>query len=345
MSTEPSLDDTKNIVYSSGTENYSPKESEVHISNSCFAREIVYEGCGGAINYLSGGSMFIEFTSFISCICNQLGGAVFQQNGECVLNKCCGISCFCTLDNYYGQFYYSQLTDDIMKKNQINDTSVALSFDQSRKEASQGYTLYMWFGDVRVNTVNVSNNNCKVNSAIVFYPSTNNEKVSASISYSTITRNNSTNSRVISFTTDNALYEIVSSNIIQNTTPSETEGMIKVRGNTKISGCCIYENDSPYLLQGVISAGGFITLLNCTITESDTKKIIGAVTVDLYSPVHCSFINKIIGTQTEKCAQAEVDEKIIHSKFGKCKEKVCNTFLSFHIQRCFSYLSFMFLFY
>ena len=261
-----------------------------------------------AINYQahSSGKMLVELSIFINCTSNDLGGCIYQSDGNFVLNKCCGIRCYTkgTINGHRsGQFAYTTLSSD--NKNNLLDSSISLSYEDS---ASYQAALYLLNGNIIVKTMNFSKNKCEYNTAIACYPSSG----TCSISFSSINGNEGTKSggdRIIGFSTKNTQFDLISSNVINNIQQNTTNtGMIYSLGYTNIQNCCILDNDTPYLFH-LWNSNSRITITNCTIKEEDLSKVIGGSiqTNGVSWKPNYSFINKIKCTENGEYCQASYD--------------------------------------
>ena len=272
-----------NIEYPRTTQ-YTSEANELYIS------ECLFKGCsgdyGGAIYYTTMekcGEMLVEKSTFNQCTCTYYGGAIYKENGECVVKQCCGLQCYSTNNN--GQFIYTSL-NNANQKNRVLDSSVSHSMKDS-DHPSWSSTLDLRLGTIQINTVNLSNNICNYYSAVYALPSTSD--TACSITYSSINSNEARTYQIIWFNR-NTNYEITQSNIINNIDQGSF-GLIQCDGPTNITDCCIMKNVAKYIIAGY---NGYTYLKNCSIDFPLNGNITGSVSIS--ETAETSFIIPIVCT-------------------------------------------------
>ena len=155
-------------------------------------------------------------------------------------------------------------------------------------------------GTIQINAVNLSNNICHGQSAIIANPSSS-SNVSCLITYSSINSNEARYYTIISFKF-NRNHEIFQSNIINNKASTAYDnGLIDASGPTNIKDCCIMNNQAKYIFRGKQQ----IILTNCSIDFAFEKNITGSVFIE--KEAKTSFIIPIICTQKEYYCNASYD--------------------------------------
>ena len=275
----------------------------VWVYNCIFELLEEYSNSGGALYYNFPGQMLIEKSTFVSCICSNHGGAIYQKNGECIIKQCCGFKCYSTNINLAGQFIFSELSNQISdsdKKNRVLDSSVSHSM-KNINNPSNAEALDLVSGTIQINTVNLSNNICYYNSALYAYPSSSTSNTACLMTYSTINSNEANQYTIIWFNT-NANYEISQSNIINNKVQTNSNnGLIESYGPTNIKDCCIMNNKAQYILKSFQT----ITLTRCSIDFTLNGNILGNVSILIEAKT--SFIIPIICTEKEHYCNASYD--------------------------------------
>ena len=94
-----------------------------------------------------------------------------MQNGECILIKLCGINCMSTSSGLdWGQFFYAYLSDD--KRNDVFDSCMA----SCGSENSHADTLRLQYGIISVSRVNLTDNRCDFQAALLCYVQSTNSR-------------------------------------------------------------------------------------------------------------------------------------------------------------------------
>ena len=109
------------------------------------------------------GKALIEFTTFKNCTSPYYrpgGGCICLVNYDFVMNKCCGVRCNYVDADLPGQFAYIESCSI----NKVLDSSISLSYEESTGSEA---TLYLEQGNIVVNTVNISYNQCSENTAFL----------------------------------------------------------------------------------------------------------------------------------------------------------------------------------
>jgi hypothetical protein len=278
-------------------ETQTPSATNVYVSN-CLFRTITSGSNGGALSCRSSIScLLIESSSFFSCKASNNGGAIYFVNtnsGECVLHELCGYDCGSTsTGNSNGLFCYINVKDTASTKNYINYSSISHCGNDNSKPQ---HPLWYNYGKNCCPSINISMNKCYGRSAIFCYPYYDSNSVTCSLTYSTITDNNSTYTICILFNRGSAKYEIKSCNILRNTQDRlNYEGIIFTAGNLFIADSCILENRANYILYAG-SSYYTITLSNCTVDSISSN-----VNINIQSTVTKSFILALNHISTRNC--------------------------------------------
>ena len=249
---------------------------------------------GGAISMsLEGAKMLVELCTFLKCSVSKEylnGGAIYQDVGTCVINKCCGIYCS-TEKRGNGQFLYASLLKST--GNKLLDSSISLSYDPEKIDETNYYSVDLNDGTMTAKFNNISNNICysyyiimlSHGSTILFTSIKNNTAYRGGIFY--ITGYSSSESR------------IENCNIINKTGLFRA---VTADDRTYISNCCILQNDVESYF------GNHITIYNCTIEEESIAKINGNdITTEGWEPVQSSFIIPIKCTEKMNICRASYD--------------------------------------
>jgi len=259
---------------------------------------IISSSSGGALYCSTSVScLLVESTFFFSCKTSSSGGAIYFSNtgsGQCVFNKLCVNDC-CTTGSYNGQFSYIDVKNDATGKCCANYSS----FLRCVNEISNSYyTLAHWYGKHCYSSINLSNNRCYRRSGIYFYPFTDTNSVTCSLSYSTFADNIATDYNCICLATGGAKYEMKNCNILRNTQGAlGSQGTIYTSGNLMIQDSCILENKANYIFyQG---SSYTITLSNCTVDKTSSN---GYLTIQ--NTVTKSFILALNHMSTRNCHSA-----------------------------------------
>ena len=164
-------------------------------------------------------------------------GAIRVTSGNCVFHNLCGYSCEATSRNCA----FSAVNSDSNSINYAVDCSISNCVALS-SSSSYGYgTMYHYYGNIFIKSVNLSHNNCNYYSAIDCRPnkamSEGSETFGTIISYSSF--KNNTAEKYITIYLYNSAYnhKINNSNIIenkQNNPTSSYNGLIYTYGETTI---------------------------------------------------------------------------------------------------------------
>jgi predicted outer membrane repeat protein len=274
-------------IYSSQlfTSRLNPSNISVYVSN-CLFRDITSSSSGGALYCTSITYLLVESTSFFSCkTSNGNGGAIYfyYSSGQCVLHGVCGYDC-CTTDSSDHQFAYILVNSAASSKNNVNYSSIVCCVNVNAR-----FTLYLYYGKIRYQSVNSSMNKCRGRTGICCWPSGN-----CSFSYSSFVDNNATVDVCITCYGTNH-FEIKSCNILRNTQNSlNSLGTFYTEGPLTIQDSCILENKATYIFH---QANAYtITLSNCTVdSTSNNKNLI------IQSTITKSFILALNHISTQNC--------------------------------------------
>jgi hypothetical protein len=237
--------------------------TNIYVLN-CLFRSITSSNAGGALSLSSVTDLLIESTSFFSCKTSSYGGAVSLHNGQFVLDGVCGYDC-CSSNtgSSYGQFTYIGVNNIASSKNYVNYSSMVRCVTEN---SNTYYTLCIFYGKNYCFSFNSSMNKCGYGINYL-NPTTDSNNIAGSFSYCSITDNIATSNACIQLYRGNSKYEIKSCNILRNTQPSSSYGVISSWGNSIIQDCCILENTATYIFY-VYSSSYTITLSNCTVDKT-----------------------------------------------------------------------------
>jgi hypothetical protein len=269
-----------------------PSGTNVYVLNCLFNKCVITSGDGGALYCTSATYLLIESSSFFSCKTNSgRGGAIYFSGSNClqsVLYEVCGNDCFST-DT--GTFAHLVIKNTASNKNCVNYSSIARCVSDS----SGSYPLWLQCGIIHCPSVNMSLNNCKQVSGIVFNPFVDASSVTSSSSYSTFADNSYTQNSVIWCNSGSAKYELKSCNILRNIEISGSYGTIFARGNLMVEDSCILKNVANYIFYQE-SSSHTITISNCTV---DSNKKSGNVVTQKAATK--SFIHGLNHMSTRNC--------------------------------------------
>ena len=234
--------------------------------------------------------MLIEECSFNSCSSSDYGGVVFFfQNGQCVFSSVCGIR---SKSGRWGQFSSVYVSSDFQHKNQIIDSSFALT-QQTSSDSND--ILYHINGNVSCKGVNISKNKVYQYSGILI------ETPSKSLfSFTSFRNNTALNSNCIFFNKGSST-EIFYSNIIENNHPAKNHGIIETTETSlTMIHCSIFDN---CLTEGLVfyAVNGPIICSECSISENQSKSTLGPVEINLTSKF---FINEYSFLELDECKRA-----------------------------------------
>ena len=245
----------------------------------------------------SSAKMLVELCTFLKCSSLYNGGAIYQDAGTCVINKCCGIHCSTKMD-YNGQFLYTSLYT--YTENKLLDSSISLSYDPEKSDKTFSVPVELEDGIITAKFNNISNNIC--NSYSSMYIRLSYDKTST-ILFTSIKNNTAYKGSIFGITKISSSKpkesRIENCNIINNTGESYA---VYVAENTYVSNCCILQNDVKYYF------ACHIILYNCTIEEESITKTIGSrITTEGWEPVQFSFIIPIKCTKKMDICRASYD--------------------------------------
>ena len=162
--------------------------ADVYVAH-CLFKQCTHNSHGGGIFFEASNFMFVESSTFIDCTSSGGGvdgGGIAKYDGQCVVAKCCSIRCLTT---ECGQFICNWLRDaSFTHKDEVHECSVI----DSNKTPAEISSVFLWYGAIVVNSVNVSNNKCQEQSAILSMPNANGNLVTGTIKYSHIEGNEAT---------------------------------------------------------------------------------------------------------------------------------------------------------
>jgi hypothetical protein len=324
----PGTNPTTTLVLKEYTSTQTPSDTYVYVSNCLF------NGCssssnGGALYCSSVTYLLVESSSFFSCNTSSDNGAIYFQNtnsGECVLHKVCGNDCCSTTNSYY-QFSDICVKNSASSKNYINSSSIVRCVNEY---SSAWCNLYLRYGKVCCQSVNMSMNKCAYQSTISYYHSTDSNSI-CSLSYSSFTDNSATGYTCIYLENGAMKYQMKCCNILRNTHSSSSNGIIRFRGNVMIEDSCILENNANYIFY-TYSSSYTVTLSKCTVDK--TTIVTGSLTIQ--STAIKSFILALNHMSTQNC-NAEYDSAgtltpIIQHPSSKKNRIICYTFNNFLYQ-------------
>jgi hypothetical protein len=283
---------------------------------------------GGALYCSSVTYLLVESTSFFSCKTSGRGGAIdfsISNNGQCILYKVCGYDC-CSTTGTYSQFAYIGVRHLITHKNYANFSSIVCCVNEI---STSRYTLYLDYGDICCQSVNISNNKCYQRTAIICFPFRDSNTITCSFSCCTFADNIAIEYSCIYFHQSGANYKIKSCNIIRNIQGSlSSEGTFYTNGFLRIEDSCILENTATYIFS-VESTSYTITISNCTVDKTSNN---GYLTIQ--NTVTKSFIHALNHMSTRNC----------HSEYDSAGTLAPNiqTPSSTKQMRCYTYIKYIY---
>jgi hypothetical protein len=289
------------------TERQNPTDQNVYV-HDCVFQSCSSSSYGGALS--CGSSVYkllVGQTSFVSCrTSSDRGGAIYSgstTNGECILNKICGLNCSSTLSNSFsgGQCAYIQIKNDASCKNHVSDSS----FTQSSIESTYAHhVLDLFYGNILCPSVSITNNKCTRYVAFWCAPIVGTGSPiseTCCISYNSIVNNTASGGHSCLFlTTAGSSQRIDTCNIINNKQTSSEYGTILTDANLLIKDSCILGNNEKYKVFYAISSYK-ITISNCTIDNNifTNGRYYGSVTV--IKTITNTFINALSHISTHLC--------------------------------------------
>jgi hypothetical protein len=270
--------------------------SSAYVSNSLF-RSISSSSDGGALYSTNSVTyLFIESTSFFSCkTSGSNGGAIYfyDSSGRCALHEVCGYDCNSTsTGTSYGHFLYTQVYNSASSNNYISYSSIVGCVST---HTSSYYILRHYYGNLFCPSVNISMNECQYHS-IYYYPLSDSNSITCSLSYSSITDNHANGHTCLYLWSSYANFRIKSCNILRNTqgSPSST-GTFYTCGSLVITDSCILGNNASNIVYTYYSNYP-TTILNCTIDKTTNN---GYLTIK--NTVTKSFIHALNHISTQYC--------------------------------------------
>jgi hypothetical protein len=247
-----------------------PSGLSVYVSN-CLFYQFTSGSNGGALYCASATSFLIELSSFISCkTSSQYGGAIYFDNSgaQSVLYGVCGNDCCSTYTSGpYEQFAHTRVKNDASSKNNINYSSIVRCVSES---TGSSHIIRLFNGKICCPSVNISMNKLQYYSGITCYAFVDTSFATCLISYSSISDNNAFDHLTFYFNT-NAKYEMKCCNILRNTHPHRSYGIVSTWGPLMIEDSCILENNASYIFY-VGSSSYSITLSNCTVDKTTNNQ-------------------------------------------------------------------------
>jgi hypothetical protein len=273
-----------------------PSATSVYVSN-CLFKSITSGSNGGALSCSSATKMLVESSSFFSCSTSgQYGGAIYfsdTNNGQCVLYEICGYNCYSSnTAGSYGQFARIDVYNIDSSKNYANYSSISHCINEI---TSSLRTLYLCYGKIICESVNMSMNKCAFHTGVLSEPFLDSYYVTSLYSYSSFVDNFATNSICVAFYRLGGYFEIKSCNIVRNTQANLGKyGTILTNGNSMIKNSCILKNKATYIFRQ--SSSYTITLSNCTVDSTSNN---GYLTIQ--DTVTKSFIHALNHMSTRNC--------------------------------------------
>ena len=225
--------------------------------------------------------LLIENCFFSQCITTTtMGGAIYfsSTTGSIVLDKVCGTECYSSSTSAsYGQFSYL-----LTKFNYINELHFTSISNCSPNTITSQSPLFIKSGLQKLKSLNISKNIIQTYSSITLDSSTN-----SLIVFCTISSNYAKGSSCIYF--NSGLHNISSSNLINNTQYSISEGIYKNYLSTTIFYNSIFhQNSQKNLFNNVVGSELFIL-----ICYMDYYSLVGTSPVisHLYEPTSTFSLN------------------------------------------------------
>jgi hypothetical protein len=258
----------------------------VHISN-CLFTSFTSSGAGGAL-YSTSTYLLVESTSFFSCKTSSgNGGAIYFSNGQCVLYGICGYDCISS-DNVH--FAYTSVYNSVSSKNYLNYSSISRCIN-----VNSWYTPYLYYGNIRCPSVNMSMNKYGGQS-IYCCPYASSNYVACSFTHSSFTDNYAASYTCLYLWQNPVYFEIKSCNIIRNTQGSlGSEGTIATCGDLFVEDSCILENKASRIFYQGSSSYRIIISNNTVDSTSNNGYFI------IRSTVSKSFIHALNHMSTRNC--------------------------------------------
>ena len=237
-------------------------ESNVYVHCCNFISTI-----GRAISLTSTESLLlVENSLFYKCRNDNWATAIYaKQISECIINNVCGNDCRTTND-IDCHFNYIDIKEN--QRNMILNSAISQTYSEI-KDAD--IILYHLNGLIRVNTINISNNECDHNAGI-FIKSNINEEDCLYMKYSIFYNNTAKNSTCLTIRQVPSKWNLYSLNFIKN----NADMMIISEANSIFHNCLFKDNTgSPIIFASKLS----ITCCNCKF-ESNEYLTSGFVIID-----------------------------------------------------------------
>ena len=246
---------------------------------------------GEAIHHEIDGQMLIEQSAFNSCQSTEQGGAIYKTKGESVINASCNTKSFSN-GQVEGQFIYNNVS--MNGKNRILDSSITHSMSDA-SNPSFSSTLFLFNGNILLNTVNLSNNFCNDDAVWYFETMTTNPK--NNMTFLQICQNNATYPTIIyciQYSSESFLdYSNIIQNTVQNRARETAEGLITCNsGYLTIRNSSIMNNNA----QIILAANFQVTIDNCSI-DFDSSKAAGSTN---FFETSSKFTISLHFTETDK---------------------------------------------
>ena len=237
--------------------------------------------------------VLLEESYFTNISSSTWGLAVSFNVRNVVYNKICGVDCKATTPNYSEIFDRAQTPDNIDNMNHANLSSFA-----SIKDLGQSiWILSRRYGQIILESTNVSFNECTRCSALGCYLSYRSGVISSLISFCSFSNNSATSYNMILFDSNNQYIKnkIEACNIINNKQKTNDKGLISSESELIINDTCILNNDATLIVSVYNSYS--MTIMNSYSDHPSYKT--GIVAFETWA--EDIFINAIVMFNTGKC--------------------------------------------
>ena len=332
------------ITYRQSTFKFPPLEGDINVQK-CLFNNCTSDQYGGAVccNGSSVTNLYVSQSSFTSCTTSSdTAGAVYysnQESGQCTICETCSFqSSSKRSGNSYGQFAWIEVANTVESMNQVNDSSIT----QSGKESKYPYySLHLENGKILLPSVNITNNQCFMSTALQCKPYCLNGKVPSSvtclISYTSIVNNTAAEWGCIKLDIADSSQCIYSCNIINNDQDTTNCGMIYTFAQLFINSSNIIGNNKDKFLFYQKTSSCKIVITNCTFDDdvASNKRYTGGFTIR--STIKTSFTNKMTYNEDNECLNNDIIRPFLKQTKScmlscKCKRSMIDPV------KCFNYI-------
>ena len=299
----------ENLIFNEENNTFSILSGDAYIYNCFFESMNPTSGIGALYYEVANGNLLVEKSSFFDCKSLEYTSAIRVVAGNCVIAFTCGYHCCSGINDGFCSIHYDS------NRNIASIIESTVSHCKSEGE----HMIILYYGFVSLNSVNISDNEAKLYSALTSYPNKlgKNENIGTVIHFCSFANNTATKDYCLYFSDEHNTENIDIKYIMRNSNVLNNKGTngLFCRCELTIEHSSIIRNDDPLLKMH--DANSKLTLQSC-YSDSIIKSNVGTVIQNNKSDV---FVLALPFFELGKCVNIiQYDNHLLRQTQCRCNK-------------------------